>query len=180
MCSSDLEERYSENEFVCRDTQESDKAATNFSGMGAMYGFADEAMLMPRLMKFLPSARECFYDHSINRMVGLLAMGGTLEETVTPEDVKRIADVWANAEALRIKTLFLPATYGKHMANGHSNHEKAREEILRRRDELARLDDKSQLNAYIKNNPLSIEEIFEFGAGGQFDEDTIEIGRAHV
>ena len=71
-------------------------------------------------------------------------------------------------------TLFLPATYGKHMVNGHSNHEKAREEILRRRDELARLDDKSQLNAYIKNNPLSIEEIFEFGAGGQFDEDTIE------
>ena len=172
--NDDGEIKYSENEFVCRDTQESDKAATNFSGMGAIYGFADEAMLMPRLMKFLPSARECFYDHSQNRMVGLLAAGGSLEDTISPEDVRRIADVWTNAEALRIRTLFIPATYGKHMVNGRSNHERARTEILQRRDELDRLEDKSQLRAYIKNNPLSIDEIFEFGRGGMFDEYAIE------
>jgi len=172
--NDDGEVKYSENEFVCRDTQESDKAATNFSGMGAIYGFADEAMLMPRLMKFLPSARECFYDHSQNRMVGLLAAGGSLEDTISPDDVRRIADVWANAEALRIRTLFIPATYGKHMTNGHSDHARAREEILNRRDELDKLEDKSQLRAYIKNNPLSIDEIFEFGKGGMFDEYAIE------
>ena len=168
------EEKYAESEFVCRDTQESDKAATNFSGMGAIFGFADEAMLMPRLMQFLPSARECFFDHSINKMVGLLALGGTLEATISPEDIRRIADVYANAEALRIRPLFIPATYGKHMVNGHSNHEKAREEILKRREELANLDDKSQLTAYVKNNPLDINDIFDFAGGGLFDEYTVE------
>jgi hypothetical protein len=168
------EEKYAESEFVCRDTQESDKAATNFSGMGAIFGFADEAMLMPRLMQFLPSARECFFDHSINKMVGLLALGGTLEATISPEDIRRIADVYANAEALRIRPLFIPATYGKHMINGHSNHEKAREEILKRREELANLDDKSQLTAYVKNNPLDINDIFDFAGGGLFDEYTVE------
>lgn len=178
--NDDGEVKYSENEFVCRDTQESDKAATNFSGMGAVYGFADEAMLMPRLMKFLPSVRECFYDHSQNRMIGLMAAGGSLEDTISPDDVRRIADVWTNAEALRIRTLFIPATYGKHMTNGHSNHEKAREEILKRRDELNSLEDKSQLRAYIKNNPLSIDEIFEFGKGGMFDEYAIEKINAQI
>ena len=172
--NDDGEEKYSENEFVCRDTQDSSKSATNFSGMGAIYGFADEAMLMPHLMPFLASARECFYDHSINKMVGLLALGGSLESTIGPEDVRRIADVWANADALRIKTLFLPATFGKHMTNGHSNHEKAREEILRRREELSKMDDKSQLTAYIKNNPLEIDDIFDFAGGGLFDEYTVE------
>lgn len=167
-------EKYSENEFLCRDTQESDKAATNFSGTGAIYGFADEAPLMPRLMKFFPSARECFLDHSTNKMVGFLLMGGTCEDTIKPEDVKRIADVWANASKLNIRPFFIPATYGKHMVNGHSNHEKAREEILKQRDELSQMDDKSQLIAYIKNNPLSIDEIFEFGKGGMFDEYAIE------
>ena len=178
--NDDGEEKYGESEFVCRDTQESDKAATNFSGFGAMFGFADEAPLMPRLMTFFPSARECFFDHSINRMIGYLLLGGTCEATIQPEDVKRIQEIWTNSEALRIKPLFIPATYGKHMTNGHSNHEKAREEILKRRDELAKLEDKSQLTAYIKNNPLAVEEIFEFSSGGLFDEYTVEKINAQI
>lgn len=178
--NEDGEEKYGESEFVCRDTQESDKAATNFSGFGAMFGFADEAPLMPRLMTFFPSARECFFDHSINRMIGYLLLGGTCEDTIQPEDVKRIQDIWVNAEALKIKPLFIPATYGKHMTNGHSNHDKARNEILQRRDELAKLEDKSQLSAYIKNNPLTVEEIFDFSAGGLFDEFTVEKVNAQI
>jgi hypothetical protein len=139
-----------------------------------MYGFADEAPLMPRLMQFYPSAIECFTDHSINKIVGGLIMGGTAEATITPDDIRRIQDIYTNSEALRIKTLFLPATYGKHMVNGHSNHEKAREEILKRREELSNLEDKSQLTAYVKNNPLDINDIFDFAGGGLFDEYTVE------
>jgi hypothetical protein len=60
------------------------------------------------------------------------------------------------------------------MVNGHSNHEKARDEILKRREELSLLDDKSQLTAYIKNNPLEIDDIFDFAGGGLFDEHTVE------
>jgi hypothetical protein len=125
-------------------------------------------------MQFYPSAIECFTDHSINKIVGGLIMGGTAEATISPEDIRRIQDIYTNSEALRIKTLFLPATYGKHMVNGHSNHEKARDEILKRREELSLLDDKSQLTAYIKNNPLEIDDIFDFAGGGLFDEYTVE------
>ena len=165
--------RYSQNKLFCRDTQESDKAATNFSGAGAIYGFADEAPLMVRFSKFFDSARECFIDHSKNRMVGLLLNGGTVEDTIKTEDVQRIQEVWENSKALRIRPIFIPATYGKHMTNGHSDHKRAEEEILQRREELKNLPDK--LKAYIKNNPLTIDEIFDFAKGNsRWEEYTIE------
>ena len=167
-------EQYSENKFLCRDTQESDSATTNFSGAGAIFGFADEAPLMPRLNGFFDSAIECFTNHSENRLEGLLLFGGTVEDSVPVEAVQRLQEVWNNAKELKIRPIFIPSTYGKHLLNGHSDHKKAEEEILRRRDELDKLTDKTRLQNYIKNNPLSIDEIFNFAGSSRFDEYTIQ------
>ena len=167
-------EQYSENKFLCRDTQESDSATTNFSGAGAIFGFADEAPLMPRLNSFFDSAIECFTNHSENRLEGLLLFGGTVEDSVPVEAVQRLQEVWNNAKELKIRPIFIPSTYGKHLLNGHSDHKKAEEEILRRRDELDKLTDKTRLQNYIKNNPLSIDEIFNFAGSSRFDEYTIQ------
>lgn len=167
-------EQYSENKFLCRDTQESDSATTNFSGAGAIFGFADEAPLMPRLNGFFDSAIECFTNHSENRLEGLLLFGGTVEDSVPVEAVQRLQEVWNNAKELKIRPIFIPSTYGKHLLNGHSDHKKAEEEILRRRDELDKLTDKTRLQNYIKNNPLSIGEIFNFAGSSRFDEYTIQ------
>lgn len=164
-------EKYAQSSFVCRDTQESDKAATNFSGGGAAFGFADEAPLMPRFSMFFNSARDVFMDHSKNRMGGLLLSGGTMEDTIKTQEIQRIANIYASAKTLRIRPIFLPATYGKHIVNGHSDHKRAEREILERREELDKLHDKSDLRAYIKNNPLTIEEILELGKGNSRFED---------
>ena len=169
------EAKYAESIFLCRDTQDSEKAATKFSGAGAMYGVADEFWLMVRAFPFFNSAIEVFKDHAENRIKGLLLMGGTLEDTVPREAIARLYDIWQKASIMYISPFFLPATYGKHVVNGHSNHKKAEEEILRRRDELSKLADKSFLNAYIKNNPLNIEDIFSFMSGGLFDDYTIQV-----
>jgi len=168
------QEKYAVSELLCRDTQESDKAANNFSGAGAIYGFADEAPLMQRFSIFFDSAIECFMDHENNRMAGLLLNGGTCEDTIKPEDVQRIQDVWENASTYRIRPVFVSATYGKHMINGHSDHKRAEEEILQRRAELDKLPDKTKLRAYIKNNPLNIDEIFEIGRGGKFSDFALQ------
>lgn len=168
-------EKYGQNDFTCRDTQESDKAATNFSGAGAIYGFADEAPLMPRFNMFFNSAMDVFMDHSINRMAGLLLSGGTIEETIKAKEIQKIASIYADAKVLRIRPIFVPATFGKHMVNGHSDHERARKEILARREELDKLHDKDGLKAYIKNNPLSIDEILDIGKGNsRWEEYTKE------
>lgn len=165
-------ENYANSEFVCRDTQESDKAATNFSGFGAIYGFADEAPLMPRFSKFFNSARECFIDHSQNRMIGLLLSGGTVEDTIKTQDVQRIQEVWNAGKILNIKPIFIPATYGKFMTNGHSDHKRAEEQILRKREELATLEDTTDLTSYIKNNPLTIQDIFNFAGNSRWEDYT--------
>lgn len=167
--------KYAESVFLCRDTQESEKAATKFSGAGSIYGFSDESPLMPRLFTFFNSAIEIFKDHANNRIAGLLLMGGTVEDTIPKEAIRRISDIFAKADAMNIAPYFISAVYGKHVTNGHSDTKRAEEEILKRREELDKLDDKSFLNAYIKNNPLSIDEIFELNTGGRFDEYTISV-----
>lgn len=172
--------KYAESIFLCRDTQESEKAATKFSGAGSIYGFADEAPLMPRVFSFFNSAIEIFKDHSLNKITGLLLMGGTVEDTIPREAIVRLRDIWNKAEYMQILPFFIDATYGKHLVNGHSNREKAREEILKRRDELDRLEDKTALNAYIKNNPLDISEIFSMADGAMFDEYTIQVVKSQL
>jgi hypothetical protein len=167
-------EKYAESIFECRDTQESEKAATNFSGGGAIYGFADEAPLMPRMDTFFNSAIETFKDHSINKIVGTLVMGGTVEATIKPEEIAKIQNIWENHKVKRILPLFLPATYGKHMVNGWSDHKRAEEEILRERDELEKAGDRSKLDAFIKNNPLDISEIFSMAGQASWDEYAIQ------
>jgi hypothetical protein len=169
------EAKYAESIFLCRDTQESEKAATKFSGAGAMYGFADEFWLMPRAFPFFNSAIEVFKDHATNRVKGLLLMGGTLEDTVPQAAIGKLHDIWEKAAIMNISPFFLPATYGKHVVNGHSDHKRAEEEILRRRDELDKLEDKSFLKAYIKNNPLVIKDIFDMRGGGMFDDYTLQV-----
>jgi len=169
------ERKYAISEFLCRETQESEKSTTNFSGSGAIYGFADEAPLMPRFFNFFSSAIECFTDHSNNRLEGLLLSGGTVEDSIPVESIQRLADIWRVADIMNINPIFIPATYGKHMINGHSDHKKAEEEILKKREELDKLEDKSQLNAYIKNNPLTIEDIFNFKGSGMFDDYALQV-----
>jgi hypothetical protein len=165
------EEKYAQSTFTCRDTQESDKAATNFSGAGAAFCFADEAPLMPRFSKFFNSTKETLMDHSNNRMQGLFLSGGTMEDTIKTQEIQRIAEIYANSKILRIRPIFLPATYGKHMTNGHSDHKRAEREILERREELDKMHDKGDLRAYIKNNPLCIEDILDLGKGNSRFED---------
>jgi hypothetical protein len=178
------DEKYAQSDFTCRDTQESDKAATNFSGAGAIYGFADEAPLMPRFSMFFNSARDVFMDHANNKMAGLLLSGGTMEDTIPTAAIQRIADIYANSSILKIRPIFIPATYGKHMVNGHSDHKRAEQEILQRREELDKLHDKTDLKAYIKNNPLTIEDILDLGKGNSRFEDytkeRIDIQLKHI
>jgi hypothetical protein len=171
----DKKTKYGISEFLCRETQESEKSTTNFSGSGAIYGFADEAPLMPRFFNFFSSAIECFTDHSKNRLEGLLLSGGTVEDSIPVESIQRLSDIWNVAKIMNINPIFIPATYGKHMTNGHSDHKKAEEEILKKRDDLDKLEDKSQLNAYIKNNPLTIEDIFSFKGSGMFDDYALQV-----
>jgi hypothetical protein len=168
--TQDGHEDYGISELLCRDTAESEKAASAFSGTGAIYGAFDELPLNPRRNKLLQSSKDCFIDQVTGRTTGFLLTGGTIEDTLTPTDIASIRDLVQGSKYIGLDYLFIPSTYGKYMTNGHSDHEKAREEILRQREEYEKLDDKSFYNAYVKNQPLSIEEIFELSGSSSWDD----------
>jgi len=125
-------------------------------------------------MTFFNSAIEIFKDTD-GKIAGTLVLGGTAEANMGAEHIHKIQNIWQNADAMNIKPLFLPATYGKYMTNGWSDHKKAEEEILKEREKKAKLNDGGEaLKAYTKNHPLRIEDIFDFGGSSRWDDYAIE------
>jgi hypothetical protein len=164
---------FSLSEFICRETSDNPKSPTAFSGYGAIYGGVDEIPLHPRREDLLKSLKEIFVDPFTKEIVGFCLGGGTIEDVLTAEDIVKLKRFIDNCEALNFHHAFIPATWGNCMTNGWSDLKMAEEKILRKREELDKLEDKSFLKAEIKNNPLNLDEIFEMGGSGKFEDDVI-------
>lgn len=162
-----------QSEFICKETSDGPKSPTAFSGYGAIYGGFDEVPLHPRREDLLKSAKEIFIDPLTKEIKGFLLGGGTIEDTLTAEDIIKLKKFIDGCESLNFHHAFIPATWGNCMTNGWSDIKKAEEKILKNREELDLMEDKTYLKAEIKNNPLTLDEIFEMGGGGKFEEDVI-------
>ncbi len=159
--------------FICKETSDGPKSPTAFSGYGAIYGGFDEIPLHPRRSELLKSAKEIFIDPLTKKVEGFLLAGGTVEDVLTNEDILSLKDFVEGCESLNFHHVFIPATWGNNMTNGWSDIKKNEEDILKERAKLDLLEDKSYLKAYTKNNPLNIDEIFEMGGSGKFEEDVL-------
>lgn len=161
--------------FICKETSDGPKSPTAFSGYGAIYGIFDELPLHPRRADLIKSAKEIFIDPLTKDIKGFLLAGGTIEDSLTNEDLLQLQAFIEGNEALNFHNVFIPASWGSRMTNGWSNVEEAEARIYAKRAELEKLEDKSYLKAEIKNNPLSLEEIFDMGGSGKIEEDVIGI-----
>lgn len=161
--------------FVCKETSDTPSSPTAFSGYGAIYGGFDEIPLHPRRSKLIESAKEIFVDPLTKDIKGFLLGGGTVEQNLSSEDILELKGFIDGCEALNFHHVFVPASWGNCMTNGWSDIEKAEKRILAKRAELELLEDKSFLKAEIKNNPLSLDEIFDMGGSGKIEEDVLAI-----
>ena len=162
------------SEFICKETADKPKSPTAFSGYGAIYGGFDELPLHPRRADLIKSAKEIFIDPMTKKIKGFLLAGGTIEDTIDANGIAQLSEFIRNCESLNFHNVFIPATWGNNMINGWSQIEENEKLILEKRKELDLLDDKTYLNAEIKNNPLSLDEIFSMGAGGRWEEYAVE------
>ena len=160
--------------FICRETSDTLKSTTAFSGYGAIYGGFDEIPLHPRRADLIKSAKEIFVDPMTKDIVGFLLGGGTIEEQLKPEDILELKSFVEGCEGLNFHHAFIPATWGNCMVNGWSDLEKAEIKIREKRAELDKLEDKTYLKAEIKNNPLDLDEIWGMGGSSKIEEDVIE------
>lgn len=161
------------SDLYAKETSESEKSATGFSGTRLRAAFLDEFPLHNRKAPLLGSMISCVMKQ--HEQSGLILWGGTVEASITPEQVNELEKLVRNSDALKFNIIFVPAWASLFMdENGVSDEKKGTEWVLSERERLDKLEDKSFLKAFIKNYPLTLDEIFALGGAGRFDEETIE------
>lgn len=173
----DGNEFIADSEIFCKQTADSDVDASGFSGKGCIFGAYDEVFLHKRRNLLLKSSSSCYIEQETGKVVGFLLCGGSVEETLTNEELHQLKIMIEDVEksgrlgTLPARLLFIPAWWGKFMVNGHSNEKKAREWHAKEIEELEKMDDKSVVRAFKMNNPMSKNDIFDLATGSFFEED---------
>lgn len=186
-----------DSQIICLETAKDDKAAKSVEGSRAMYIFLDELFLHPRATTVRNSAQANMTKGFAKK--GHLVMGGSCGFTDVKDtnNAKKGAvmgeQMWRDAQAKSIHTLFIPGwkciseapEYDKDgnptgkilnfCINGYSNEKAATEWILRKRDKLEKASDKSEYINFIKQYPLTIEEVFEINRGGILPKEVYDM-----
>jgi hypothetical protein len=169
-------------------TRETVDSPTALEAYRAMHIFLDEFFLHPKADKVYRSAQASSKKGFLK--VAPIVMGGSAGES-SVEGQKKGAELWKNAEVIKMLTVFLPGWMGIMAApeldesgretgqiinfchNGHSDQKAASEWIMKTRDNLDKLEDKSHLENFIKQYPLDIQEVFNSNAKGALPQDII-------
>ena len=174
-----------DSKIITRDTVDSPQSLEAFR---AMHIFLDEFFLHPKADVVHRSAQASTKKGFMK--VAPIVMGGSAGESSVAGQ-KKGAELWKNAELIKMLTVFLPGWMGIMAApelddsgretgkilnfceNGHSDEKAATEWIIKTRDNLDKLEDKSYLESFIKQYPLDIQEVFTANAKGVLPADII-------
>lgn len=169
-------------------TRETVDSPTALEAYRAMHIFLDEFFLHPKADKVYRSAQASAKKGFLK--VAPIVMGGSAGES-SVEGQKKGAELWKNADVIKMLTVFLPGWMGIMAApeldasgketgrivnfcpNGHSDERAATEWIERTRENLNKLEDKSHLENFIKQYPIDIQEVFNANAKGALPQDVI-------
>lgn len=160
-----------ESSIVANETTERPSSATNFSGEGAALGCYDELPLNKRKAELLRSSIECYKDRATGKMTGFLIWGGTCEETLTSEELGEFKKLIHNSKIWDTDILFLPFWMGMFMNNGHSSEKAGMRWWEQQYEVLDKGNDPNALLAFRKNNPRTLDDIFDLGSSGRWEED---------
>ncbi len=164
-----------ESKVICRETTDKPSSATAFSGEGAIFGFYDELPLHKRRTELIKSSISCYRNSLTQEMDGFLLFGGSCEESLSNEDLAEFQTLIKDADMWNADILFIPFWMGKFMdENGISDEKKGMEWWEKEAERLARAEDKSLLVAHKKNNPRTLDDIFDMGASGRWEDDVSE------
>jgi hypothetical protein len=170
-------------------TKETVDTPSAFEAYRAAHIFIDESMLHPKADQVYKSAQASVKSGFVK--IAPIIIGGSAGES-TSVGQKLAMNLWNNAENLNILTLFLPGNKGIMEApeldengketgkildfcpNGWSDEKGATEWIMKTREKLDKIEDKSFLNSFIKQYPLDIQEVFSFSAEGNLPKHIID------
>lgn len=173
-------EQLNMSKILCRETSESDKSTSAFSGEGAIFGAYDEIFLHQRREKLIRSSTSCFVNQKTRITTGFLLMGGTVEDGLTNHQLGDLQILINEIQekgrlaTMKARLLFIPSWMGAFMTNGWSDEKKGREWWEKEVEELSKLGDSAALRAFKMNNPMSLDDIFQLASGTRWEEDVSE------
>jgi len=175
-----------DSKIVARETVDNPQALEAYR---ALHVFIDEFFLHPHADKVLRSA-QASVKSGFTKLAPIVLGGSAGESSL--EGQKKGTAMWRDADALKLITTFVPGWKGIMSApelddegnetgktvnfcpNGHSDESKATEWIMKTRERLDRAEDKSALEVFIKQYPLTIQEVFSGSSKGFLPQDVIQ------
>ena len=154
------------------ETSEKPDSPSNLSGERFKYVYVDEAPLHKRIDAFLSSIFPTLNQGA--KRTGLLVMAGTIEPTLTSNQVAEFYELIQRSKNLRVRTEMLPVYMGLFEKNGYSNKEAGLYWYHEERKRYEDANDKIGLRNFVMQYPKDEADIFEFSQGGMLEEDTAD------
>lgn len=163
---------YNHAEIWTKETADSDESASGFSSTRLRAAYYDEFPLHKRKGKLLRSSQPCYMEGS--KQSGFLFWAGTVEE-MKAQHIQELQDIINKKESYGFNVIFAPAWWGLFVnENGVSDEKRGVEWVMSKREVFEKNNDIEGLKAFIKNYPLSWDEVFEIGKGERFEDDVAE------
>ncbi len=155
----------------CRPSSNSDGAASNFSGGGAIYSGLDEIALHKRRKRLANSLLDAMREKRTGKLKGYTLAGGTVEEKLNSDELAEYKKMWDEAGDSQIwNRLFIPFWMGMETVNGHSNQKKAEIWWNQQAEAYLKSGDSEGFIAFKKNNPRTEQDVFDLASISKWNE----------
>ncbi len=144
-----------ESDIFCAETSDGPESPKAFSSARGLYGYYDEFPLHKRGKELLQSSEACYMKNGVKE--GTLFWAGTIEKDAPQESINRIRELLGDSKNSNTLLLFAPYWWGLKMVNGNSDEKAGTEWWEKECERRAKLSDKTDLPAFIKNFPPTIE-----------------------
>ena len=170
-------------------TTETPKDAMAFEAYRATTIFIDEVFLHPRPDVVVASSQDSIKSGFTK--INPIVIGGSCGVAST-EGANKMQQYWLDADANMVRTVFIPGWMCISEApelddegnqtgrvlnfcpNGRSDQHAATDWILKMRGKLEKAKNKAKYLQFVKDYPLSIEEVFDVNNQGVFTEDVMD------
>lgn len=155
------------------ETSENPKSVNKFSAGRAKYTFIDESALHSRIADLLRSMEATMMSGA--NKVGFLCLGGTIEASLSNQQIADYQQLMKDVEVFDIETMFIPCYKGLITKNGWDDVEAGKKWYYENVEKKSKSSNSADLRAFKMNYPIDENDVFQYGTGGMLEDDVCEM-----
>lgn len=154
------------------ETSENPKSVNKFSAGRAKFTFIDESALHARIADLLRSMEATQMLNADKE--GFLCLGGTVEASLTNQQIADYQQLMEDVKAFDIETIFLACYQGLITKNGWDDVEAGKAWYYENVEKKKLSSNPADLRAFKMNFPIDEADVFQYARGGMFEEETVD------